>query len=287
MNADTAVAVVGSANLDVVVHVERFPEPGETVLGSELEQVAGGKGLNQAVSAARHTVTSFVGCVGDDDAGDLLVGSMRRRRVDTAHVMRVRAPSGRALIEVGPGGENRIVVAAGANLTLTAGDVTSALAALRPRTVLSQTEIPLAAVAGAATWAHAHGARFMLNLSPVCEVPESVLAVCDPLIVNAAEAGALLGASAGGSAEGLAQELAQRTVSVVVTDGARGAWVARGNDVELVATEQVAPVDTTGAGDEFAGAMAAALAAGQDLTEAARIANQAAATLVTKARHER
>lgn len=295
------VAVVGSANLDIVVTVDRFPRPGETLLGEALAHVPGGKGLNQAIAAARHAPTAFVGCLGPDEAGDLLLSRLDAAGVDVAHVARVDEATGRAFIQVSADGENSIVVMALANRRLTPDAVLSALDAVEPSVVLTQLEIPLESVQAAASWADTHGARFVLNPSPMRALPDELLASCDPLMVNTGEARSLLagtrpeeatGARAAEDSIGLAGHLCGRLSglprSVAVTDGARGVTVATSpDDVTHVEGVRVRPVDTTGAGDEFAGAFAAALARGDSLVAAAEMANRAAARIVALARSER
>lgn len=281
------VAVVGSANLDIVVAVKRFPAPGETVLGGTLLETAGGKGLNQAVAAARVASTALVGCVGDDSAGQMLVSRLEEAGVATLHVRRVGTPTGRAFIQVAPDGENSIVVAAAANAELTPEDVQQALDELRPAVVLAQLEVPLESVLAAASWAIEHGARFVLNPSPVQQLPDRLIAACDPLVVNAIEAAEVFGAAPGTDITELASGLGSRAASVVVTDGPRGAYVGTSTSVEHVPGQRVDAVDTTGAGDEFAGCLAAALATGDALAEGAAGANRAAARVVATARARR
>jgi len=278
---------VGSANLDVVVTVERFPGPGETVLGGELLEIAGGKGLNQAVAAARSGPSALVGCVGDDDAGRLLLSRLTEAGVDTRAVRRVSTPTGRAFIQVAPEGENSIVVAAAANSELTPDDVVAALDELAPGLVLAQLEVPLESVEAAAQWVSDRGARFVLNPSPVRELPERLLAWCDPLVVNRTEAAQLLGAGSGSAADELAPRLLEQVRSVVVTDGPRGAHVAWAGEVEHVPGVPVEAVDTTGAGDEFVGHLVAALARGEALIDGVAGANRAAARVVGIPRTQR
>ncbi|HYH34062.1 MAG TPA: ribokinase [Nocardioides sp.] len=281
------VAVVGSANLDVVVTVERFPAPGETVLGGELVEIAGGKGLNQAVAAARRAPSALVGCVGDDDAGRLLLSTMQRTGVVTDHVRHVGTPTGRAFIQVSGSGENSIVVAPAANAELTVDQVAGALDELGPVVVLCQLEVPVASVLAAAEWASASGARFVLNPSPVQDLPDSLVELCDPLVVNAGEAAHLLGAEGGADVADLTAGLAGRSRSVVVTDGPRGAHVGSSSGIVAVPGVPAEAVDTTGAGDEFAGCLAAAVAGGESLVAAAEAANRAAARVVGLPRAER
>jgi ribokinase len=279
--------VVGSANLDIVVAVTRFPAPGETVLGGDPLEIPGGKGLNQAIAAARLASTALVACVGDDTAGQMLVARLEEAGVDTRHVRRVAAPTGRAFIQVAPDGENSIVVAAAANAELTPEDVHQALDGLGPAVVLAQLEVPLESVLAAADWASAHGARFVLNPSPVRQLPDRLTAACDPLVVNAIEAAEVLGAAPGTDITDLASGLASRAVSVIVTDGPRGAYVGTSTGVHHVPGQRVDAVDTTGAGDELAGCLAASLATGAALAEGVASANRAAARVVAAPRVRR
>lgn len=285
----TEVAVVGSANLDVVVSLQMFPAPGETVMGDHLEEVAGGKGLNQAVAAAHEATCAFVGCVGDDEAGRLLTEALVQARVDISQITRTPQPTGRAYIEVTPDGENRIVVMALANGLLDAAAVTAALAALGPALVLVQLEVPAAAVEAAARWAEDNHARLVLNASPVRDLHAGLLARCDPLIVNRGEAAAILGSSVPGEgARSLADRLTPHVRSVVVTDGPDGAHAGTSTTgIAHVPGQRVTPVDTTGAGDVFAGTLAARLSHGASLVEAARAANAAATRIVQVPRAQR
>lgn len=294
MSMSTAVVVVGSANLDVVATLDHFPAPGETVLGRGLHEVAGGKGLNQAVAAARHVSAAFVGCVGPDAAGEALRRHLSGAGVDDSRVQQTDTPTGRALIQVVPDGENQIVVVPLANERLGAAWVEASLAELGPSCVLAQLEIPLAAVQAAAAWAEQHGARFVLNPSPVRDLPAEVLGACDPLVTNAGEADALLAQHEGetyrrpATTSGLAGALAGLARSVVVTDGANGVHVATAGSAPVhVPGHVVTAVDTTGAGDEFVGTLVAELSGGAQLVTAAEAANAAAAAIVQLERSAR
>ncbi|MER6004132.1 ribokinase [Nonomuraea angiospora] len=278
------VVVVGSANADLVVQVDRHPAPGETVLGSELAVHPGGKGANQAVAAARLGArVALLGRVGADGHGRLLRESLERDGVDLGHLHDTAAASGIAMIAVGPQGDNSIIVAPGANARLTEGDVLDAAPLLRSAPVVSlQLEIPLPAVLAAARLAR----RAVLNLSPAVPVPDELLALCDPLVVNEHEAALLLGAP--GEPDRQARELLARGPrSVVITLGADGAvvadMVAEDGAVHAVPSPRVAAVDTTGAGDAFTGALAWRLAAGEPLARAAAFAARVGAAAVRKA----
>jgi ribokinase len=259
-----------------VCTVDRLPRPGETRLGTDLTLWPGGKGGNQAVAAALFGAVvrvAMVGAVGDDDDGAALAAALRDAGVDTADlVVRREARTGAALITVAGDGENTIVVAPGANATVEADDVRSALRRRQPSVVVVQGELPPSVVTAAIEEADHLGARPVLNLAPVIALDDSVLRRCDPLVVNESEAASVLGRelSSDGDLRGATLDLARRARSAVVTAGARGAWTCRGDDVRHVPARPARAVDTTGAGDAFTGALAVGLAVGHDLVEAAR-----------------
>ncbi|MET7452439.1 ribokinase [Streptomyces sp. NPDC005574] len=286
---DYDLLVVGSANADLVIAVERRPGTGETVLGSDLAVHPGGKGANQAVAAARLGArTALLARVGADAHGELLLDSQRTAGVDTSGVLVGGAPTGVALITVDPSGDNSIVVSPGANGRLTPGDVRAAAPLLRAsRVVSAQLEIPLETVVETVRNLDA-GSRFVLNPSPPRPLPDELLAACDPLIVNEHEAKVILGeagdgADAGGRPEDWARALLARGPrSVVVTLGAQGALVASAEGVTRVPAVRVDAVDTTGAGDAFTAALAWRLGAGASLAQAAAYASRVGAAAVTR-----
>lgn len=262
------VVVVGSLNVDLVTRVERHPKPGETVLGSGLERLAGGKGANQAVAAsAAGAAVVMVGCVGSDDAGSAYVTRLSALGIDVSAVRsQPGCVTGHALITVDEAGENSIVVVAGANAAVTVDDL-AMLESVGPHdVVLLQLEIPPLVVAAAVRRASTRGARVVLNLSPFAALPPDVVALGDPLVVNEHEA-LLLADSEAVSA------------SLVVTFGAAGAaWDGDQLTGPVVETSEV--LDTTGAGDAFCGALCAALVAGAGRREALQSALAAGADAV-------
>jgi ribokinase len=258
--------VVGSVNADLVVRVRQLPAPGETVSGGTFERHHGGKSANQAVAAARlGAQVAFVGAVGDDELGADAVAALEREGIDCSGVARLEdVPTGVALIVVDEAGENQIAVASGANARLAEPSVPEGA-----RVVLLGLEVPDQAVLAAARGAGE--ARIVLNPAPARALPDELLELGPILTPNEAEACTLAGEV---EAERAAQALEQRTgAPVVVTLGARGALVGG----EVIAPPRVQPVDTTGAGDAFTGALAAELAAGADIHAAARFATAAAA----------
>lgn len=263
------VCVVGSANLDLVARVSRLPAPGETLTGYDFFEAAGGKGLNQAVAAARAgAIVAFVGAVGGDDAGRALLRVMDADGLDSAHVLTMAdAPTGRALIGVADDGANSIIVVPGANGRVDAAAVSAAAAALRGAdVVLLQHEIPEDGVKEALMLARSAGAMTILNPAPARPLRADVLALVDVLVPNEHEYGLLGDVS---------------TVrTVIVTEGAKGSRVIQVGAEWRVPAFQVNAVDTVAAGDAFCGALAAALAAGLAL-EAALLRATAAGALAT------
>lgn len=281
---DYDLLVVGSANADLVIRVERRPAAGETVLGSDLAVHPGGKGANQAVAAARLGArTALLARVGDDAHGRLLLDAQREAGVDTASVLVGGAPTGVALITVDPSGDNSIVVSPGANGRLTPEDVRAAGSLFQAsRVVSAQLEIPLETVVEVVRSLGA-GSRFVLNPSPPRPLPSEVLAACDPLIVNEHEARVIVGTALGDSPEDWATALLTLGPrSVVVTLGAEGALVASAEGIARVPSVKVEAVDTTGAGDAFTAALAWRLGQSESLFEAAAYAARVGAAAVAR-----
>jgi ribokinase len=257
--------VLGSANRDYAVVVDRIPKPGETVLGGPVVVRTGGKGANQAAAVARAGVTPiFVAAVGDDSVGSEILVDLAAVGIDVSHVSRSKVATGVALITVAHDGENSIVVSAGANGTLEPGPTGELVGSLlTPAAVLlAQLEIPVAVVAAAAIAAEKAGARFVLNLSPSISVPSKMLAAADPLVVNEAEGSELANSQIDSAvdAQAIARRLLATSRSVVITLGGDGVVFADAEGVHYLPAPRVRVVDTTGAGDAFAGALAAALA---------------------------
>ncbi|WP_338674292.1 ribokinase [Streptomyces sp. SCSIO 30461] len=281
---DYDLLVVGSANADLVIGVERRPAAGETVLGSDLAVHPGGKGANQAVAAARLGArTALLARVGDDAHGRLLLDAQRDAGVDGVGILVGGAPTGIALITVDPSGDNSIVVSPGANGRLAPEDVRAAIGLLRAsRVVSAQLEIPLETVVELVRNLPS-GARFVLNPSPPRPLPAEVLAACDPLIVNEHEARVIAGGDLGSSPEDWAHALlVLGPRSVVVTLGAEGALVATDDATTRVTSVKVDAVDTTGAGDAFTAALAWRLSRGSSLSDSAAYAARVGAVAVTR-----
>ena len=264
------VLVLGSLNVDLVTSVERHPRPGETVLGDGLSRLAGGKGANQAVAArAAGVEVTMVGCVGADAGGAAYRKRLAGRGIDVAHVRTVSGePTGTALIAVSDDAENAIIVVPGANAALDDREVEAVESLTVGDVLLLQLEVPLPVVCRAARRAAARGVRVVINIAPYAALPADVIALADPVIANEHEAVAL---AESGAVPG----------SLLVTYGANGtSWNGRTWSARSVPHHQV--LDTTGAGDAFCGALAAALALGHDESHAMDAALAAGASAVRR-----
>ncbi len=258
--------VVGSLNVDLSVEVAHHPAPGETVLGGPVVTAFGGKGANQAVAAARAGAhVRMLGRVGDDAEGRDYVRRLRAFGIDATGIgTDSGVPTGRALIAVADGGENTIIVSPGANAAVDASDLRPLEEVRAGDVVVVQAEIPAPTIDAAVAAVRAVGARVVLNLAPMQAVAQATLDAADPLVVNDSE-----------SAQLEALHLTAHTV--LVTHGAEGAeW----DGVHVLATRADRVVDTTGAGDTYVGALAAALADGADRADAMRRAADAASVSV-------
>ncbi|RJQ83457.1 ribokinase [Pseudonocardiaceae bacterium YIM PH 21723] len=281
--------VVGSANADLVVEVDTRPGAGETVLGSDLRTLSGGKGANQAVAAAKLGASvSLLAAVGADAHGRFLLSELDSAGVNIAAVRESDRPTGVALITVTEDGENSIVVAPGANSALSVADVDAQAAEIgAAKVLLGSAEVPARVLEHAVDLAVSAGVRPVLNLAPATALSGPTLAALDPLVVNEHEAAWLLsrhtGADLSADPEELAKGLGRLGVrSLVITLGARGALIAEGGRCREIPAPPVRAVDTTGAGDAFCGALAVRLAAGATLADAAAYAVRVAAISVTR-----
>lgn len=264
------VVVVGSANLDLVANLEHLPLPGQTLIASGYAEYPGGKGVNQAVACARMGAkTSFVGCVGGDDAGVLLRSVLEQEGIDTSHLRTVGVPTGRAFINVDSHGENAIVVVAGANAEV---GIEDNFFIPNSRVVLAQLEVPLETIAMAFSQARNSGAVTVLNPAPARVIPQSLLQLVDIVVPNETESGELGGTKA----------LFDLGVNTVVTTlGADGASIETTSSTTHIDPHKVTPVDTVGAGDAFIGATCAELSRGASIEDAARMGAVAGALATT------
>ncbi len=282
------IVVVGSVNTDMVVKGDKIPTAGETVTGGQFVMVAGGKGANQAVAAARLGAdVTLVAKVGDDVFGQESIEGLEREGINTDFIIRdPQNATGVALILVDAQGENSISVAPGANFALTADEVEAALKKIGPAdVVLLQLEVPMPTIQRAAQLAHQSGARVVLDPAPAAPLDASLLEHIDYLTPNETEAQLLTGLEV--RDEATAQAAAAKLLDagarqVIVTLGSAGSFLSDGANTAMVPCPVVDARDTTAAGDAFNGGLACALARGESLAEAVRQASHVGALAVTK-----
>jgi ribokinase len=283
--------VLGSFMMDMTVRAPRRPEPGETLVGSSFAMFLGGKGLNQAVAAARSgAATSIVGRVGDDAFGRQFLDCLAAEGIDAGHVDRDPVEgTGVGAPLVDDRGENSIVIVPRANRRVSVADVERAAPLITAADVLLlQLELPLDAVVAAAELARLAGVTVVLNPAPAVDRVDRFAGLVDLLVPNRVEAAGLTRCAAGAEPATMAAALHARTgAAVVVTLGSEGALLldptGPGAVLETVPAHRVAVVDSTGAGDAFCGALGARLAAGDGPSAAVAYANAAAALAVTRA----
>lgn len=267
------IVVFGSINVDIRLEVPTLPRPGETVLGETYALSAGGKGANQALAAARNGAdVALFGCVGRDGFADTALAALRIGGVDLSAVRQVALPTALAAIGVDQRGDNQIMVASGANRRADAADVPDAVLDVS-KVVLMQLEVPIDQIEALARRARARGARVVLNAAPATALPRAIVETVDFLAVNEIEAEMLARAYGLDASDpivasaGLARSLGR---PVIVTLGARGARAFGDFPPIAVGVLPIVARDTTGAGDAFIGAFAAALDRGRDVEDAMR-----------------
>ncbi len=278
------IVIVGSFNMDLTTYMDKMPRPGETVMGDRFVTGPGGKGSNQAAAAARLGAdVTFVGRVGDDEFGHTALKTWQSEGINTDYVVvDPDTATGVAPIFVDASGENAIVVALGANLTITTADIDAAVDVIAAAdVVITQLEIMPEIGQYALRLAHEKGVRTILNPAPAAPISADFVALADFITPNETELQSLAGTDA--SPEDAARALIKRDDQViVVTLGKQGAqWVSR-DDTGTAGTYPVEVVDTTGAGDAFNGGLAVAIAEGKSLDDALAFANAVAALCVTK-----
>jgi ribokinase len=254
------IAVIGSANIDLVASVNHLPVPGETVLGNSFNKTPGGKGANQAVAASKlGGEVSFIGCVGSDQEGEILRSSLENANVNCEFLIsHPEASTGIAMIGVDTDGNNSIIVNPGANSALTKEDILAAKEIVESaKVVLMQLEISTACVETAVEMANG---ITILNPAPIVDISKELLEKVDVLIPNRIELAHLSNKETFNDLNEI--EVAAKSLgieTVIVTLGSKGALLVSGNDSELVSSPEVESVDTTGAGDAFCGSVAESL----------------------------
>ncbi len=284
----SGVVIVGSVTADVTTFSQRLPARGETILGDQFTLLLGGKGANQAVaSGLAGARTSFVGCVGDDLFRDMIVTGLTDAGVDLTHLRTVPGPTGIAHIRVDASAQNDIVMVPLANAHLSTEQIDAALAALAPTTsvLLTQLETPAALTRHIATRGREYGMTVVLDPAPAAPLEPEVWRTIDIVTPNETEASLLTGIEVTdvASAERAGQWLRDQGVgAAVITLAERGSVVITDEGTTVIPPIPVEAVDTTAAGDAYAGYLGAALAAGLDLAAATRLASAAGAITVTR-----
>jgi len=286
MKSSPIICVIGSINMDLVFRTPRMPAAGETISGHAFVQIAGGKGANQAVAAARQGAhTTLIACVGDDAYGLQSLAGLQQDGIDTSAIATIEnCATGVAGIFVDDQGRNSIVIAAGANARLTPAHIQIA-AIQSAQLLICQCETPLATIQAAMQIANQHGVKVVFNPAPAIPLPDSIFALVSYLVVNETEAGQLSGVPVTdiNSARLAAQHLLDRGVQcVLLTLGEQGVCISSGSQFHHIPAIKVSVVDTTAAGDTFVGAFAAAIGYGLNELDAAKEAQYSAALAVTK-----
>ena len=280
------ILVIGSMNADLVVRTSRFPGPGETISGEDLQIIPGGKGANQAVAAARQSAAvAMVGRVGDDSFGPQLINNLQRNNVDTSHVqVDPQSATGTAIIVVDANGQNSIVLSPGGNGSVSPAEVRD-ISFSDHKLLLLQLEIPVETVSAATRGAKESGLRVLLNPAPARPLPEELISLPDFILPNESELSLLTDQPVKDldSAEKAAKALLERGAqNVIVTLGANGALVVTKDMTKHVPAFEIEVVDTTAAGDAFIGGFASALLQNKLLEEAVRYGCACGALAATK-----
>jgi ribokinase len=286
MSAD--IVVVGSLNMDMVVSLDRRPDRGETVLGTEFFMNAGGKGANQAVAARKLGATvAMIGKLGSDLFGDQLLANLEQVGVDCRAIEKVaEAATGVAFITLDPEGDNSIVVASGANLQLTPKDVRRWEELIKhAKLLMVQLEVPLETVREAIAIAKHYNVPVLLDPAPAQTLSTELLSMVDYIVPNETEIAQLTGIDVFNqvTAKHAAVELLKKGVSTVFSKlGEKGVVVVNANRTFVMESYEVKAVDSTAAGDAFAGALGAAIVSGKDIWAATKFATAIGAITVTR-----
>ncbi|MCI1925768.1 MAG: ribokinase [[Lactobacillus] timonensis] len=282
------IAILGSINVDTTYHVERFPQPGETISAISKSSAPGGKGANQAVAAARSGAkTYFVGKVGDDNEGKFMLEALKEEHVDTDCIVIDKVHgTGTAMVTLDVNGQNHIMVYGGANQALLKEDLENTDKVLDSADFLiSQFETPQDVTAAAFKEAKNHGVITFLNPAPAHEIDPEVLKYTDIIAPNETESAILTGIKLNGEDSMLktAEYFADKGVdNLLITLGSRGVFYSTPNGHGLVPAFKVKAVDTTAAGDTFVGAMASQLHTNLDNIEEALVYGQRASSLTVQ-----
>ena len=282
------IVVIGSSNVDMIIKSAWLPKPGETVGNGIFAKVNGGKGANQAVAAARGGGNVvFITCLGSDDFAPAMINNFQKDNIDTQFVfVENNVSTGIALILVDNKGENCISVAPGANYFLSLEHISQVETIIKEsKIILLQLEIPIDSVLYAIELAHKHGKKVVMNPAPAKKIDDKHMAMIDSLVLNESEAEFLTGLPVTTDTqirEAANALLTKGPKNVVITLGAKGAFVKNSDKDEFLPAFKVEPIDTTAAGDVYCGNLAVELVEGKSIFEAVKFASAASAISVTR-----
>lgn len=284
------VTVVGSINVDSILHIDNLPKPGETIKMNSFSKAAGGKGANQAVAAARSKAeTSFIGRVGDDANGEFMLQQLKDNKINVDHVVVTeKEDTGQAYILLQKSGQNSIIVQAGANFLVTPADVKKAQATIQASDfVVTEFETPVPVAIEAFKIAHEAKKITILNPAPAHkEIPEELLRLTDVITPNETESELITGIKITDTASMKESAHFYHELGigcVIITLGSKGSFVSYQNESEQIPAFKVTAVDTTAAGDTFIGALSAELKTDfSNLHEAIVYASKASSLTVQK-----
>ncbi|SJZ32788.1 ribokinase [Selenihalanaerobacter shriftii] len=279
------ILVIGSMNMDLVVQTGRYPDKGETIIGKDFDQIPGGKGANQALAVGKlGGSVSFIGACGNDNFGDELLSSLKTGGVNVDNVFRVEENTGIAAITVEEDGDNRIIVVSGANSKLSSSMIDKLEDEIKEvEAILLQMEIPLKTIVHTIELAHQYQTTVILDPAPAQELPEDIYEQIDYLLPNEGELELLLqDYNLTTTQEQVDQLLDWGVGTILLTRGKNGIILYTKGRQEHYKAIEVEAVDTTAAGDSFAGAFAYGLQQGWSEEKAIKFGNQVAALVVTK-----
>ena len=278
------IVVLGSMNMDLTILADPFPGKGETVTGSGYAEIPGGKGANQAVAAGRMGADiSFISAYGNDGFGSTLINELMKSNVNTDNIMRMDTHTGIALIVREADGDNRIILAAGANGQIVPSRIETLKSVIvEADLLLLQLEIPLETVEYSASLAKKSGTTVILDPAPAVKLSDELLSNVDYLLPNEHELDLVLGGVSGSLAEKAAILINKGVGKVILTEGDKGVTIVSNNQEIKIEAPKMNAVDTTAAGDTFTGAFAYGLAKDWEMKRAAQFAVKAASLSVTK-----
>ncbi|MDA3938142.1 MAG: ribokinase [Spirochaetia bacterium] len=278
------IVVLGSMNMDLTILATPFPEKGETVTGSGYAQIPGGKGANQAVAAGRMgSDISFISACGNDEFGDTLIKELKKSKVDTGSIQRTNLHTGIALIVRESDGDNRIILAEGSNGQILPSIVEPLSSIISDADfLLLQLEIPIETVEYAADLAKKSGTTVILDPAPAVKLSDNLLSNIDYLLPNEHELDLVLGNTEGTLREKADYLFKKGVGTLILTEGSKGVTIVEKDSEITLTAPKMKAIDTTAAGDTFAGAFTYGLTKDWNMKKTAKFAVKAASLSVTK-----